>query len=307
MKRKLVRQGKTTLMVSLPNNWVKRNNLQKGAEVSLNEDNNNILISTEQKKIRRKTVITLTSDTEPSVRTAIINAYRSGYDIIRINFKNKNQHILIDQIINSYAIGLEMTKIDKLYCILESITEPEQQRFDVVFRRIFYNVQQLLEFTSERLKGKEQHINYENIVLKIHCYDNFCRRVISKRNEPSYRAGLYWSFLGLISQAQRELYHLNIFLNSNKVIFKNEKLFGHFKEVIELISSAYAKKNLEEIEKVHDLKKKIKRTLLYPLMIKGRNEENIVISHLVTSLRLFHLTCSPLTGLILKPEKITWE
>ena len=38
MKRKVVKQGKSTLMISLPSKWVKDNNINRGDEIDLQID-----------------------------------------------------------------------------------------------------------------------------------------------------------------------------------------------------------------------------------------------------------------------------
>ena len=50
MKRKLVRQGSSTLMISLPSKWVKSNNLDKGSEIDIDEKENVLEISVERKE-----------------------------------------------------------------------------------------------------------------------------------------------------------------------------------------------------------------------------------------------------------------
>lgn len=302
MERKLVRQGNSTLMVSLPNAWVKKTKLYKGAEVSISENENGLIVSKTAITNKKTATITLTSDAEPSVRTAIINAYRSGCDKIKVIFKRKPQHKLVSEIINKYTIGLEVVEHGKDYLLLENITEPDAEQFDVLLNKIFYNISQLIECTEERLRGKAV-VDYENIVLKIHQYDNFCRRVVSKRNEPSSQAGFYHAFFTLIAQGQRELYHLNKYLDENEVKLKDFRMLLHLKEVVNLLRQAYAQKDLTLIEKIHNLKRDLRYTMFYPLIENGKKKENVVIYHTASSLRLFYLACSPLTGLLVGNQR----
>ncbi len=299
MERKLVQQGNSTLMVSLPYEWVKKNSLRKGAEVSIREDDNNMVIFTKSEPSKKKAAtLTLTTDTEPSVRTAIISAYRSGYDLIRINFKCRPAHQLVAEIIKNYTIGLEIIEQGKNFLLLENITEPDAGQFEVLFNKIFYNISLLAEHTEQRLKGKET-LDCKSIIFKIHQYDNFCRRVVSKKPFSSTKAGFYYALFTLITQGQRELYHLNSYLDENKVMLKDFRVLEHLKEVLNLLREAHASKNLALIEQIHDLKKEFRHTVFYPSIEKGRKKENVALYHIASSLRLFYLACSPVTGLVI--------
>jgi len=49
MRRKLVKQGAATMMVSLPSKWVKDQKLKKGDEVEVSEAEGRLQITTEKK------------------------------------------------------------------------------------------------------------------------------------------------------------------------------------------------------------------------------------------------------------------
>ena len=53
MRRKLVKQGNATLMISLPSKWAKENKLDKGDEIILNEYGRDLIVSTEEVKKER--------------------------------------------------------------------------------------------------------------------------------------------------------------------------------------------------------------------------------------------------------------
>ena len=54
MKRKLVKQGTTTLMISLPSKWLKNNALNKGDEIEISDDQNGLIITKGAAKQQKK-------------------------------------------------------------------------------------------------------------------------------------------------------------------------------------------------------------------------------------------------------------
>src|SRR3990167_8185350 len=92
MKRKVVKQGAATLMVSLPSKWAKKYNLKKGDEINIEELDNNLVLSKESVSGKRRTSINLTNHTESAIRTAITNTYRAGYDLVTVQFGTEHQY-----------------------------------------------------------------------------------------------------------------------------------------------------------------------------------------------------------------------
>lgn len=298
MKRKLVKQGAATLMVSLPSKWAKKFRLGKGDEIDIEETDSNLIISKEAVKEKKQANIDLTNYTESSIRTAVVNAYRAGYDSIEISFKDEKQYKILLNTLKNYIIGFEITKKEKDFCIIENITEPSEEQFEVLFRKILYNISLLINNTEKRLKENAQFGDYEEVVFKIHQYDNFCRRVMSKKNLFGSKSNLFWTFSGILIHGQREIYLLNKFLDKNKVTFRNFELYESLKKIFNLLSEAYAKKDITNLEKIHELEKAIIYRDFYNLIQKNQ-KENIVLYHIAASIRNFYLASSPLMGLLI--------
>ena len=136
-------------------------------------------------------------------------------------FSREEEYAIISHTIKEYLIGFEVVKKEKNYCVLENITEPSQEQFNVLIKKIIYNVMLMIDSTEERLRGKTKFENYAEIDSKIKQFHNFCVRVISKKNPVGSRAPLFWTFLGLLIHGQRELYP-HIFHNSKNFHYRND-------------------------------------------------------------------------------------
>ena len=296
MKRKLVKQGAATMMVSLPAKWIKENNLKKGSEIDLEQADNNLLISSKPiEEVKKETTIKLANLTESSIRTLITNTYRRGYDIINVNFENEKQLKILNQVIKTKLIGFDITKKQKGFCIVESITEPSIEQFDTIFRKIFFNISELFEVTKKRMKGKETN-DYEEIEERIMKYDNFCRRVISKRKIINPKSEFLWTFLTLLIHGQREIYHLNRILPKS-ASDKAKEFLENAKTIFELIKKAYLEKDIHLLAKVHSLEKELIYKKGYSLLKKTK--EAPIIYHIMLAIREFYQSNSPLSGLIM--------
>ena len=294
MKRKLVRQGSSTMMISLPSKWIKANKLDKGSEVDLEEENNRLVIGTETKG-KLETSINLPSLAESLIRVLIVNSYREGYDKIIVHLSDEKQFKILQEIIKTKLIGFDIIKKEKSSCTVENVTEPSINQFDNILGKLFDNILELIEITKQKLESKKPEENFEETEDRIQKYDNFCRRVINKQN--SNKKSEFLIFLTQINHAQREVYHLNKMSTG-----KHEKIAGllnETKELFNLITKSYKEKNPEILAKIHELEKEILYKKGYLALEKSKGKESIIIYHILSSIRNLYLSSSPLSILIM--------
>jgi bifunctional DNA-binding transcriptional regulator/antitoxin component of YhaV-PrlF toxin-antitoxin module len=288
-------------MISLPAKWLKRLNLGKGDEIDVDEEGSRLVISKKGAKLGKETEINLTRQTETGIRTLITNAYRSGFDVVNVKFENEEQVEVVRNVIKNYLLGYDITKMGKNTCVVANITEPSPAQFDTLMHKIFFNIKELMRITKERLEGNNVFANYNETTLRIHQYDSFCRRVVAKRQKEVKDAGLFWTFQTLIVHGQRDLYHLNMFLDKNnaKVSKETLALLDKLSEIFELLMNGYLKKDTALLEKVHEMHQSLIYKKAYSILSKKKGDECIIIHHLMDSIRNFYLASSPLMGLLL--------
>lgn len=285
-------------MISLPSKWLKENKLDKGDEINLQEAQNSLVISVDELKQKKETEIFLKELSETSIRTIITNTYRKGYDKIIVNFENEDQFKILEDTIRTKLIGFDIVKKEKNKCIVENITEPSSDQFDNILEKMFMNISVLFDLTEEKLGGKKPEENYEEVEKRIMQYDNFCRRVLSKRVGQK-NIEFFWTFLHLIDHGQREIYHLNNVFKAMKVSQSTKNLLEDCEKVFNLIKESYLKKDLNLLSKIHPLTKELIYKKGYSLLEKSNGKETIIIYHILSSIRKFFQANSPLTGLIL--------
>jgi len=299
MLRKLVKQGAATLMVSLPSKWIRSNNLNKGDEINMQEAEQFLIISAAQIKTKNQVEIKLQDLNEASIRTLITNTYRKGYDKIIVKFENSDQYKILESTITTKLIGFDIVKKEKNTCIVENITEPSIEQFDNILGKMFSNISILFQITAQRFNSEKPEEDFNEVEQRIMQYDNFCRRVISKKHITNKKTEFFWTFLHLVDHGHRELYHLNNVLGKIKISEATKLLLQDCEKMFDLIKETYLTKNVSILSKVHELNKQAFYRKGYSLLERSKSKENIIVYHLMACLRKFFQTNSPLTGLIL--------
>lgn len=290
-----MQQGTTTLMVSLPAKWVQRHHLQKGSDVTIEYNDRTLLVSAGETNMKSEIAVSLPTITESSIRTLITNTYRSGYDIIRVDFKSEEQYKILQKIIRELLIGFEVIKKEKNYCIVENVTEPAAEQFDAIIKKIFFSIQELFEIIEKRFIDSK--LDVEEVEGRIQRYDNFCRRVIAKQKLSFPKSEFWWGFLTLLNHGQRELYLLHKQIKST-VSLRARKLLRYDLEIFELLRKAYFENNISYLGRLHELEKEAFYREGYEALAEIKGKENILVYHLLASIRQFYQANSPLTGLL---------
>lgn len=97
--RKLIKFGNSSHVVSIPNEWIKKNNLKKGDVVYLSENGNNELTlspkvdSASLVNGNKEITIDITNCTTNDIKTKLTSAYLNDYNIIKIVGSNLKQNI----------------------------------------------------------------------------------------------------------------------------------------------------------------------------------------------------------------------
>jgi len=303
MKRKLVKQGASTLMISIPSKWAKQFNLDKGDELEVEENGRSLIMSAEGGKALSENSINLSSLTESSIRTGITNAYRIGYDRIILNFSDRAAFPIIKEVVEKNLLGFEIIKKTENSCIIENVTEPAKEQFNNIFSKALMNIDELFVTVEDMLNGKK--IEFEDTERNIMKYDAFCRRILLKSGNVGLQP-LQWAFHSETMHGQRELYFLLRYLSKNKVKVLKEtfSLLKETKKIFDTLKEAYDKRSIPLLEKVHDLEKDIAKQAIR-LMEQDKN--SLLVHYLFDAARKFYLAGSPLIGILISETKIPLE
>lgn len=293
MKRKLVKQGAATMMISLPTKWIKENNLNKGDEVDVSEVEKDLVISKEVHDSKKETEITITSPLVTVVRIMITNAYRADYHKVKVNYKDKKVYSIIKELVDEQLLGYEIIKKEEGYCVIENIASLSETQFDNIFSKLLMNIEETFDYVEQFFNGEK--VDFEKTQDKTKEFDNLCRRIIFR--ERLSNSELRVDFHSELMHAQRELYLLLVYLKNNKS--KTDKseidLLMECRKSFEILKEAYYTKNIEIIEKLIEFEQ-----VAYKKAYKAiEKSDPIAIHHLMNAMRGFYLCASPLAGILI--------
>ncbi len=294
VQRKLVQQGSSTLMISLPSKWCRAHTLTKGSAVELIQREHELTILPTASTETQITHIQLSDNTESIIRTAIINAYRAGSNTVTLSIPQTANAAAVTKTVREYILGFDIAKQETNKFVLESISEPSAEQYDSIFRKLLQTIQIMINGTIARLE-KQETFPYQDYTQRAHQYANFCHRVLAKEHRDS--ASLYSILLTQLIHANRELYHLNHALDKTP-IRATILVATTLREAFNLLLRGYQNNDLQALEQLHAQEKIGVYELLYGALAHP-GKTGIALYHLGSALRLVYLASSPLIGLIL--------
>tara|TARA_B100001167_G_scaffold166854_1_gene116009 strand:- start:739 stop:1719 length:981 start_codon:yes stop_codon:yes gene_type:complete len=136
--RRLQKIG-SSILVSLPKEWIDANNLDKGIQVEIETGNDSISIST-NKEIRptKELVISYPLHKEENIVADITGAYLLGYDVIEINSKSTISGEDREQIRNSMRrlVGMEIIEEDASHINMQFLLDSTTLNPEKILKRM---------------------------------------------------------------------------------------------------------------------------------------------------------------------------
>ena len=193
MKRKIVKQGAATLMISLPSKWARGNNLKKGDEIDVTENGKNLIICAEHAKKEKNIVKIDISGYHPLVNRVLLSLYIRGVDEIEVNFSNHNEIKDFQRRVLSELLGFEIMKQTQNTIIIKDITEASEQNIVYIIARIFLILDSMVEELINALEKKQNLEPIVEIDASVNKFVNFCLRVLNRKgyDDPSKTSQVY--------------------------------------------------------------------------------------------------------------------
>jgi len=182
MRRKLVEQGGTTLMVSLPSKWARQFKLSKGDEVEVLEQGNGLYIGIDKEVKQENTHLNI-SGMKPLIKRALGAVYKKGYDSVDVEFDSPEELQIAQEVINQEFVGFEIITLGKKNFTAKRISSIEHSEFDAALKRVFMFLFSVGDDTIESMKNKDtqaaRSIALRDVSINKLC--DFCRRSLNKR------------------------------------------------------------------------------------------------------------------------------
>jgi phosphate uptake regulator len=183
MKRKVVKQGPATMMVSLPSKWIKENKIAAGDELGVLPAGNRIIYSKSEQKTGRKE-ITVNIDNywnHTALSKCLAVLYRTNYDKINLVhskpiYLNRAANkvplkVWASESINKF-VGVEITSQSSTKTEIECLTTEENPNLEKMAKRISFLIK---ETTSELISsiGENYHTFHETVGIHLDSIGKF--------------------------------------------------------------------------------------------------------------------------------------
>lgn len=299
MKRKLVKQGAATMMISLPSKWIKENNLGKGDEIDLVEENNLIRVGVEI-KIKKNFEIEINQDNVHDLYPILTHAYRKGFDKIVLKGKSNDIAREVRKITNDILLGFEITDIANNSIVLENISEPTEQKYDIMMKKVFQIIEEthsliLRDFEKNKFDSMG---DIEDLRKQQDRFILFCRRLLVKgKAEKSIE--LNWELLTFLMHIEHSFFYMYKYIDENGIAKDSEtiKLLGELGKYYGLFKNAYFDSDIASIHKINNLKKQYQFGDCIKSLEKSRGEKTVVDSYIREIFRWIQIATSPILSI----------
>lgn len=303
MKRKLVKQGAATMMISLPSKWIKANKLGKGDEIDLEEENGQLIVGAEIKEGKKEINIKLNDENKKDIKNLLTHIYRRGFDKVILDGNHKESLKEIKNVTSELLLGFEITQIEKDKIIIENISEPTEQKYDIMFKKTFQIIKETQDIVNEDFE-KNKFNNFEDIDDLKKQQDRFilfCRRLLTKGNTGKNQA-LHWELLIFLMHIQHRYWYLYDYVVKNKINQNKEiiSLLNALKEHFNFYETAYFNQDINSIHKINKMKKEYYLGRCLKALEKSKGKENVVLAYIREIFRIMQIGTSPILSEILE-------
>ena len=260
MKRRVVLHGPSTLTVSLPSGWVKKFDVKKGAELDVEEQGKDLIISTDSTNFEKKQIDI--GGLKRVGKSCITAAYRQGYDEIDFLFKDSSYIETVHEMISRDITGFEVIRQQHNHCVIKDLTGHQKDEFDAALRRIWLLILDLADDSLNIIK-KNRSGNLKNIELidsSINKFSNYCLRILIKKGRyDSKKTPPHYHFVKSLEELADKYKELCRFHSKNPSEV-DEDLLDLFQQTNSFLNSVYElsyKYNNEKIEEVFEETKKL--------------------------------------------------
>jgi hypothetical protein len=263
MRRKVVLQGGVALTIALPIKWAKKNNVSKGDEIEILEENNRleILPSNGNKgRVSRSTKLQFVKETFSEILTSY---YEDGYDEVIVSFKSFKDVREIESAVND-LMGLTIVSQDESKCYIKYINEVSEEEFRNIFRRnflVFIQISQnLLNFSlAPKNEFKEELSSLGDINRRL---TFFLKRFLIQRTNFSNSIYLY-SFVKDVRRMADEYSLLITMIDRSKEKINDNaiELLTQMNSKLKDFNKNFFSSDKEDLEVFTNIKRSIHKTL----------------------------------------------
>jgi AbrB family looped-hinge helix DNA binding protein len=261
VRRRVIKQGASSLTLSIPSDWAKRFNINPGDELEVDDKGNELSIRTEKDFSSKTTTIDISDISRAMMRNMINAVYIRGDDELTILFDKPEQMDIVQDCID-FNIGFAIVEQSKHSCVVKDLSGTTNVEFDNILRRIFYMIMSFAEEGLEIIKKKESLNEFWKRDLAIDKYVYYSLRMLNKKGHPDFsKTHLYYDMVLLLEHLSDEYQRLYKNLKSTNLSPTTIKLFEEtnlmFRDFFKLFYKFDKKKANDLVLKKREIRDKV--------------------------------------------------
>ncbi len=224
-----MKQGPSTLVVSLPSKWAKKHNLKKGDTIHLEEKGKSLTLALKPQPSEKKITLNV-SNTLPMTHRIAGALYKAGFDEMTLIYTHGEEAKAILEAVQVMT-GHEIIKHEKNSIVIKRLVHADGESFSTVYRKCFHVLADMAQETVEAFKNNDIEL-MGSVVIKdrtMAIFADYCRRIVLAADAP---------------EQSQQLYHL---------IEQIEKIADRFKEMCAFYAQKKYKPSKEVIGLLQDI------------------------------------------------------
>jgi phosphate uptake regulator len=304
MKRKIIKQGLGGYTIYLPKEWIDKKGLKAGQEIEIIEKDTELSIRSQSSQ-KKSITINIDDINRSNIKILLTHSYRKGFDRIKIQHIDEKITKEIRSATQQLLLGFEMTEQTSTSCTLENISEPTEEKFDALLRRIFLIIKEAQNLIIKNFEDNK-FINIQEIEEYNHQSDRyilFCRRIVIKE-KYEVDPVIMWELLTFLTHIQHAHYYLYKYASENKI--KSDKdiirMMTGLKTYFDIYYESYFKKDMKYIHQLNNLKKDYQFGECLKILESSKGKNTVVYSYIREIFRLIQIGASPILSELIEKE-----
>jgi phosphate uptake regulator len=162
--RKIIQFGNSSYVITLPHDWLKENNLEKGDKLNLVESNETLILSVADKKKSEKTAEISFDDVPLKLfNKKLISYYLKNFKYIKIKSENAVEKLEQIRVLKDKLSSVEITEITTDHIMLKDLTSPEELDVKRLTNEIVKMGKILFSELKKNTEGKSKYFLITNL------------------------------------------------------------------------------------------------------------------------------------------------
>ena len=162
--RKIIQFGNSSYVITLPQDWMKENNLDKGDKLNLVDGGESLILSVhDKKKIEKTAEISFDDIPLKLFNKELISYYLKNFKYIKIKSENAIEKLEQIRVLKDKLSSVEITEITEDYIMLKDLTSPEELNVNKLTNEIVKMGKILFSELKKETEGKSKYFLITNL------------------------------------------------------------------------------------------------------------------------------------------------